>query len=189
MKLEEDRPAKKNICTTHSFGKIICSKRELQQAVATFAAACAQKLRKQNSCAKCIQVFIQTNIHRPEDAQYFHSITLDMATASNSSNELIRYAMRALDTIYLAGYNYYKTGVMVMDLVPADQIQLPLFEDVTRERSEKAMKALDGVNTKYGKDIVRTATQEFNKKWKLRQQYLSKRYTTRFNELAIVKAG
>jgi DNA polymerase V len=186
--LKETVANKKNICTSHSFGKLIQNKREVEQAVATFAAACAQKLRKQNSCARRIHVFIQTNIHRPEDAQYFHSISLDMPAATNSSAELVKQAMRALNIIYLPGYNYYKTGVMVMDLVPANQVQLGLFDAGIRERDGKAMKAMDAVNGKFGTDIVRTATQDFNKKWKLRRQHLSKRYTTRFSELAIVKA-
>lgn len=188
IKWQEPAADKKNICTSHSFGKMICNKRELQQAIATFTASCAQKLRKQGSCARRIHVFIQTNIHRPEDAQYFHSLSADLPTATNNTAELVKHAMRALDTIYLPGYKYYKTGVMVMELVPAGQVQLPLFDDGSRARNEKAMKAMDGVNTKYGRDVVRTATQDFNKKWKLRQEHLSKRYTTRFGELAVVKA-
>lgn len=186
--LKETVASKKNICTSHSFGKIIHNKRELEQAIATFASACAQKLRKQNSCARRIHVFIQTNIHRPEDEQYFHSITLDMPAATNSTTELVKQAMRALNTIYLPGYNYYKTGVMVMDLVPANQVQLGLFDEGSRDRDEKAMKAMDALNGKFGTDIVRTGTQDFNKKWKLRRQHLSKRYTTQFKELATVKA-
>jgi DNA polymerase V len=73
-------------------------------------------------------------------------------------------------------------------LVPAREIQLGLFDNVQRSKEQEAMKALDEVNERYGKDVVRTATQEFNKKWKLRQQHLSQGFTTRFDELAVVKA-
>ena len=189
IKWEEESKPKKNICTSRSFGKLITSKREVQQAIATFTSSCAQKLRKQNSCATKIHVFIQTNVHRKQDKQYFHSITLDLSVATNSTPELLKYAMTALNLIYLPGYNYAKTGVIVLDLVPATQIQLGLFDAQDREKDEKAMKAMDNINKTFGKDVVRMATQEFNKKWKLRQEHLSQCYTTRFDQLMIVKAG
>ena len=180
---------KKNICTSRGFGKLITSKREVQQAVATFTSSCAQKLRKQQSCARRIHVFIQTNIHRKQDDQYFHSITLDLSVATNSTRELLKYAMTALDIIYLPGYKYNKTGVMVLDLIPASQVQLGLFDQGRNEKEKATMKAIDAINQSYGNEVVRMATQEFNKKWKLKQDHLSERYTTRFEELMIVNAG
>ena len=189
IKWEEGTPDKKNICTSRSFGKLITSKKEVQQAIATFTSACAQKLRKQNSCARKMHVFIQTNIHRKQDKQYFQSITLDVTVASNSTTELLKYAMTALNIIYKPGYNYNKTGVIVMDLVQQDQIQLGLFDDGQQEKDRKAMTAVDNVNQTFGRDAVRLGRQTFNKKWKLRQEHLSKAYTTRFDQLAIVKAS
>jgi DNA polymerase V len=189
LKWEEEAKAKKNICTSRGFGKLITSRREVQQAIATFTAACAQKLRKQNSCARKVHVFIQTNVHRKEDPQYFHSITLDLTVATNSTRELLKYAMTALNIIYQPGYNYAKTGVIVMDLIPSTQVQLALFDSENREKDKNMMKAIDHVNKTFGKDVVRTARQEFNKKWKLRQQHLSQLYTTRFDQLMIVKAS
>jgi DNA polymerase V len=186
---EETTPAKKNICTSRSFGKLIRSKREVQQAIATFTASCAQKLRKQHSCARGLQVFISTNVHRKEDEQYYHSITLDLPVATNSTPELLRHAMTGLNILFKPGYNYHKTGVTVLDLVPAAQIQLGLFGGEKRDQEKELMTAMDGVNKSYGKDVVRMGTQEFNKKWKLRQEHLSPHYTTRLNELMIVKAG
>jgi len=187
---QDEVKGKKNICTSRGFGKLITTKREVQQAIATFTSSCAQKLRKQNSCAQRIHVFIQTNIHRKQDDQYFHSITLDVTVPSNSTRELLKYAMKGLDIIYRPGFNYNKTGVMVMDLVPANEIQLGLFEtDAGRAKENKTMIVMDGINKTYGHDAVRLAKQEFNTKWKLRQQHLSKRYTTRFSDLMKVKAS
>jgi DNA polymerase V len=187
---QDEFRGKKNICTSRGFGKLITTKREVQQAIATFTSSCAQKLRKQNSCAQRIHVFVQTNIHRKEDDQYFHSITLDVTVPTNSTTELLRYAMKALDVIYKPGFKYNKTGVMVMDLIPANQTQLGLFEtDRSRAKEKATMDAADAINKVYGCDVVRVAKQEFNTKWKLRQQHLSKCYTTRFNDLMKVKAN
>lgn len=188
IKWEENRSAKKNICTSRSFGKLITTKREVQQAIATFTSSCAQKLRKEGSCARKLHVFLQTNIHRKQDAQYFHSITLTIPVPTNATHELLKYSMTALNILYKPGYNFQKTGVIVMDLVAATQIQMTLFDTEDRQRDQAVMKAVDELNQSFGRDVVRMATQEFNKKWKLRQQHLSKCFTTRFNQLAEVKA-
>lgn len=188
LKWEDARQVKKNICTSRGFGKLITSRKEVEQAVATFTSSCAAKLRKQESCATRIHVFIQTNIHRRQDEQYFHSITIDLPEPMNSTTALLKFAMKALDIIYLPGYNYNKTGVMVLDLVPASSVQLPLFSGAA-QKDRMVMKAVDSINQSYGRDLVRTATQSFNKKWQLRQERLSQRYTTRFDELMTVKAS
>ena len=51
------------------------------------------------------------------------------------------------------------------------------------------MSVMDGINQVYGHDVIRMAKQEFNTKWKLRQNHLSKCYTTRFKDLMKVKAN
>lgn len=184
---EETVPPKKNICTSRSFGKLIASRREVGQAIATFTASCGQKLRKEGSVAKKIHVFIQTNPHRREDAQYFHSVTLQMEVPTNSTRELLKYSMRALDILFKPGFLYHKTGVMMLDLQPASEVQMGLFDEADRNKDQKLMRTLDEVNGSFGRDVVRFGTQEFNKKWKLRQEHLSKGFTTRINELPSIK--
>ncbi|HEX2606776.1 MAG TPA: Y-family DNA polymerase [Flavisolibacter sp.] len=186
---EEQAPSKKNICTSRSFGTLITSKKEIRQAVATFTAACAAKLRKQGSCAGSLHVFIQTNPHRRQDAQYFHSITQQLEVPTSSTGELLKFAMTAIDVLYKPGYLFQKTGVIVQDLVPQATIQLGLFDQVDRTKEAGVMDAIDQVNQNFGKDVVRYGTQEFNKKWKLRQEHLSPSYTTRFHQLPYVKAS
>jgi DNA polymerase V len=47
------------------------------------------------------------------------------------------------------------------------------------------MKAIDGLNQKYNKDVVRLATQD-TRKHKMRQEHLSKHFTTDINEILTV---
>jgi DNA polymerase V len=184
----EPLPAKKkNICTSRQFGKLITGKKEVRQAIATFASSCAQKLRKEGSCARKIHVFLQTNVHRKQDEQYFHSVTLDIPAPTNSTVELLKYAMQAMDLLYKPGYYYQKTGVIVMDLVPETCVQMALFENTNRKKEKKVMKTLDELQENFG-DVVRFATQEFNKKWNLRRNHLSKSYTTKFDQLSVVNS-
>lgn len=182
-------PARKNICTSRSFGQLVSDKKEIKQAVAKFTSACAEKLRKEKSCARKINVFIQTNPHRPTDKQYFQSINISLKVPTNLTTELIRYAMSGLDQIFLPGYLYQKCGVIVMDLVQEKMVQTSMFDDVSREKEKKLMSALDEVNRHFLKDMVRFATQDYEHKWKLKQAHLSRHYTTRFDQLPKAKAN
>lgn len=187
IKWEEQPSAKKNICTSRSFGQLTGSKNDMRQAVAKFTSSCAEKLRREGSCARKLQVFIQTNPHRNQDPQYFQSITLELAVPSNSTSQLMRYSMSGLDMIFQPGYNYQKAGVMVLDLVPATQVQLGLFETQNWAKEKELMATLDEVNKYFGRDMVRFGVQAYGTAWNLRQENLSPKYTTRLDQ--IPKAG
>jgi DNA polymerase V len=183
IKWEEAIPTRKNICTSRSFGKIITAKSEVKQAVAKFTSSCAEKLRREKTCARKVHVFIKTNPHRPTDRQYEQAITIELPVASNLTTELMKYSMRGLELIFQPGYNYQKAGVMVLDLIPQEHIQLGLFDTKDRERDSKLMNALDRVNKAFGKDIVRFGVQDYGNNWKLKQGNLSPSYTTRLDHI------
>ena len=179
--------AKKCIQTARSFGKLLSKKEELAAPVSSHAASCAAKLRYQNTCAGAIQVFIHTNPHRKQDPQYFRSVTMSLEVPTSDSSEIINAALRGLGIIYKPGYLYNKTGVLVFDIVPEDQVQLGLFDSFDRGRSGKMMQVLDEVNGKFGKDTLRYAVQGYKKHWKLKQQKLSPCYTTNILEVLTIK--
>lgn len=184
---ELEPPPKKGICTARSFGKLLANKQDIAEALANYTHTCAVKLRKQKSCTSTLNVFLQTNTHRTQDKQYFNAVTIQLPVATNASNELIKYAMQGLDRIFKQGYNYKKVGVMLSNLIPETQVQYGLFDTTNRVRDNKLMKALDTCNMLFGKDLVRFATQGYNKKWKLRQERLSPCYTTNINHILTIK--
>ncbi|MGB8190484.1 MAG: Y-family DNA polymerase [Chitinophagaceae bacterium] len=183
----ETPPPKKGICTARSFGKLLTNKEPIREAVANYAAMCAKKLRDQNSCARVMQVFLQTNAHRNQDRQFHHSITLQIPVATNSTNEIIGYALKGLDAIFQPGYNFIKAGVMIVDLVPNSEVQSGIFDNANRKRDNGLMKALDKVNKSFGKDIVRFAAQGYNGEWGLKHERLSPCYTTNINHILKIK--
>ncbi|MFL5811423.1 MAG: DUF4113 domain-containing protein, partial [Flavisolibacter sp.] len=170
-------------------GKLITSKKEIRQAVAKFTSSCGEKLRREKTCARKLHVFIQTNPHRPQDQQYFQSINLEIPVATNLTTELMKYSMRGLDMIFQQGYNYQKAGVMVLELVSANEIQLGLFDQQCTKKNQTLMDSIDQVNKTYGKDVLRFGVQDYGNNWKLKQGKLSRAYTTRLDELPKVKAS
>ena len=85
----------------------------MAEAMANYAASCAGKLRAEKTCCRSLQVFIQTNPHKTDEAQYLRSIDIDLDRASNHSGEIIKAALRGLDLIFKPGFLYMKCGVTV----------------------------------------------------------------------------
>ena len=180
-------PAKKNICTSKSFGKLQTKKEDIREALCNYAANCALKLRQQNSCCSSINVFLQTNVHRTQDKQYSRSITIDLETPSNFTNELIKYAIKGFDIIFKEGYHYLKCGVIAMDIVLDEKVQASMFDTCDRKKNKTIMQAMDKVNKSLGKEIVRLSVQGFEKRYRLKTEYLSAQYTTDINQILKVK--
>ncbi|MEJ7610972.1 MAG: Y-family DNA polymerase [Ferruginibacter sp.] len=180
-------PAKKNICTARSFGALTADRSLIEEAISNFAANCALKLRRQRSAAKELNVFINTNKHRIQDPQYYRSVTIRFENATNSTPEIIKYALKGLDIIFKEGYRYMKCGVEVMDLVPEEIIQLGIFSDAADPKKKKLNDALDTVNISLGKECVRYAVQKFDKKYKARAARLSPRYTTQLTDIITIR--
>jgi len=183
IEFEEIIPARKNICVGRGFGKLLTEKKDIQEALSNYTGLVAKKLRQEKLCTSLIRVFLQTNIHRTEDKQMFSSINMELPVSTNSSFELITYAIQALDKLYKEDYNFNKVGCIAMNLVPEDQVQLGLFDSKNRNKDEKVMDAIDKLNRHFGTDLVKVARQGFSKKWKLRQLHLSKCYTTRIEDI------
>jgi DNA polymerase V len=183
LKMESVAPQKQNICTSRSFGEMLSDYAPLSEAVSTFASRCAYKLRKQGTCAKTITVFITTNRFLEKEPQYSPSCVVMLPTASNSSIDIVEYALKALKRIYRKGYKYKKAGVIVSEIVPKDQLQTNLFEHKNPQKHQAVMKSLDDLNNWYGREKVRLAATGTDRKWKLRQEFKSKCFTTNWHEL------
>jgi DNA polymerase V len=184
---EYETPDKKNICTSRSFGKLTSDKSVIMEAASNYAAICAAKLRKQNSCAKAINVFVNTNQHKPDLPQYTASITLEFETPSNLTGEIIQYALKGLDIIYREGYLFKKVGIIMHGLIPETEIQASMFDRRDRKNESKLFVAMDALNKVMGKDSVRMGSQGFQRRYRLRAEHLSKKYTTDIFDILKVK--
>ncbi len=130
-------------------------------------------------------VFLHTNRHRKDLPQYGKKILLKLPYPTNSSIELSKFANIALHRIYSTGYLYKKTGVVVMNITPTNEKQITLFEN-SDERHVPIMKAIDKINKSIGMKKIKLASQDIQKTWKMRQDKLSPRYTTRLDEIITV---
>jgi DNA polymerase V len=88
--------------------------------------------------ARSVTVFVNMNRFSPEP-QYANSATHSLAQATDSTGELLGWALGTLERIYRPGYRYKKAGVYFSRLVPADKLTGRLFDDDPFERSRRLM--------------------------------------------------
>lgn len=182
----EDVKPKKTIATTRSFETTYEEYSDVLERVITFAVICSEKLRKQGSCANTIMVFIHTNFHSEQDKQYSKSFVLKLPFPTNSSIELAKFAKQCLEMIFIKGYKYKKAGVVVVDFSPMDSLQFSIFEN-SDIRHIKLMRAVDDLNSSFGSHKIRLASQLQGRVWKMKQERSSLRYTTKLDEIIVVK--
>ncbi len=186
--LEQIIPAKKAIATTRAFGKKTSELKYIREAVSTYAVRCAEKLRKQHSLANLITVFIHTDPFNPNEIQYNKSKTIALPIATNGNSELVKYALFCLQEIFETNYKYKKAGVIVDGLQSEQAFQSDMFDNEDRNKYRKLLATMDKLNSEFGRDKVKLAVQGDGKEWKLRQEKLSKKYTTDWNDIIEVKA-
>jgi DNA polymerase V len=186
LDLEEDKK-KKNIATTRSFNINYSTYDQIKERVVTFAAICAEKLRKQDSCCNVIQVFVLTNRFRSDQPQYSKSVTIHLPFPTNSGVELAKFAEAGLKQIYKEGYQYKKAGVIVMEISPADCGQQMIFKNSDPKHAH-LFAVVDKLNKAYGQQKVKLAAQDLGRTWKMKQERLSPRYTTQLKDIIVVNA-
>lgn len=188
IEMEYAPPSKKTICTSRAFGQTLTDLEGLKESVSTYAAICAEKLRKQKSCALSLMVFIHTNNFREDLPQYYQNSIVKFPVATNSTMEIVKYALMALKHIYRKGYQFKKAGVIITEIIPDSAIQTSLFDPLDREKHSRLMTVVDQLNDGFKRNNLRLAIQEGDRKWRLKQERLSPCYTTRISDVLHFKA-
>lgn len=188
LSVEEVSPPKKAVASTRSFGKAVERLEDLEEAVASYTARAAEKIRHQHSVASALQVFIRTNRFKPTP-QYTDAITLSFEEPTNYTPALIQKAQLGLHQIYKKGFKYHKAGIILLGVRPDSCVQLGLFgTDENRLQRQQLMELVDRVNRKHGKHMIGFAATGLSQTWQMKRQKCSPRYTTKWQELMVVKA-
>ena len=180
----EEVKSKQNITVSRSFEKMYFKYDDIAERISTFSARIGEKLRKQNSHCNLIMVFIHSNRFEEEMEQYRGFLAIKTDFPTNSTFEINRIAQKALDSIFKAGIGYKKAGIIVSEITPADNYQTTLFKG-ENPKHQDVFKAIDRINLKTGNKIL-FGHNDLKKRWKMRQQKLSYRYTTRLNEIITI---
>jgi DNA polymerase V len=185
LALEQCPSPKKSVTCSRSFGVPVITLEEMREAVAVYLTRAAERMRRHGMAAGAVTVWINTNSFT-NDPQYSNTITFELAAQTDTTDELLAWALRGLERIFRAGFPYKKAGVMLTRLVPADGLTMRLYGDEKFERSRRVMKALDEISRKHGRDAVRFGVSPSRARWATRFTRRSANYTTCINEIVRV---
>jgi DNA polymerase V len=181
--LEREIPDRKSIMASRSFGRPVTTLAEMREAVASYTARAAEKLRRQHLATADLMVFIQTNRFKPDDAQHCASRAVHLPVATSDTGRLIGAALAGLGSIWRNGYRYKKAGVILLDLHRASAVQEGLFDKTDSPRRIALMQTIDRLNLRFGRDTVMFAATGIRRPWQMSREFLSPRYTTAWDEL------
>jgi DNA polymerase V len=187
MPLELVAPTQKQIMCSRSFGREIETFEELREAMISYISRAAEKLRAQGLLAGGLMIFAHTNPFKEGAKQYHRNLTVPLSTATDDTRTLAGYAAAAAEAIWRPGYKFKKAGTMLTDLRPRSERQATLFDSVAdQEKRARLNRAMDALNTKYGRDTVSIAAAGTGKRaWKMQRGNLSPAFTTNWDEIPV----
>jgi DNA polymerase V len=178
--LEQNPPARKSMMVSRMFGQSIESIEGLKEAAASYASKAAEKLREQKLTAGVMTVFVATS--RFIKNGYFNSHTVEFATATSDTTELIRAALLSIENLYRKNCQFKKCGVILTGLVPENRTQQSLFDTTDREKTRRLMQAVDSINAKMICPL-HWAAEGLIQPWQIKFKHRSRKFTTCWNEL------
>tara|TARA_R110001583_G_scaffold195544_1_gene375827 strand:+ start:199 stop:1323 length:1125 start_codon:yes stop_codon:yes gene_type:complete len=184
-------PPKKQIMCSRSFGQPIQALSDLEEAVAHFANRATGKLRGGRQYAGELMVFVRTNPFRADIPQYSKSASVRLVNATQDSRVIVQQALAQLRSMYRAGYDYAKAGIMLSELVDDTGLQRDMFDlsstnDGKGERSARLMAVMDEINRK-SRATICMAREAGPAAYAMRREYLSPAYTTNWSQLPEVR--
>jgi len=136
--------------------------------------------------AGALTVFIHTNRFNNEP-QYGNAATFELANATDTTDELLAWALKGLGRIYRHGFRYKKVGVTLLNLKLAERLTVRLFGQADFERAQRVMRAMDEINRRLGRDTIRFGIVNPAGRWQTKALRRSRRYTTSLKEVLHVK--
>jgi DNA polymerase V len=185
--LEDCPPDKQTTAVTRSFGKMMTTPEDLQEIIKALASRAAEKLRQGDLVAEIVNVFVRGNPFRPDLPQFTGSASVALSPSSSHTGDIVKAALRAFGQAYRPGIPYKKAGVMLFNLHRTADAPPSLFDGAGQPGGAHLMKAFDHINRRFGAGSIGYGQVYRPRHWYMNQQHRSRRYTTRWDELPVVR--
>ena len=154
---------KKNIASTRSFGQDIDSFDQISEAMYSYITSGVKKLIDNEIAPNKATIFVMGNIHKGQKHYKSKQITLQKQT--RDINDIWSQIYPHLKKLYDTNKSYKKCGIIFNNLMPEYMEQTTLF-------SEDIQSVLPPDNKE--------------KKWEMKQDFISQKYTTEWDEIPTV---
>ena len=184
--LSDAPPTRKGLAVTRCFGRPVTRWAEMREACAHHASRAGEKLRAAGLVACRMSVFLHTDPHGGDP--WYSGQHGGRIEPTDDARALIAEATRMLAPLWRDGHRYMKVGVMLDDLRDAAAQPRTLFPTRDPRQSAALMRAMDQVNTRYGRGTLRPLATGIARSWGTRAGLLTPRYTTHVGEIMQVRA-
>ncbi len=156
------RERQKSIMYSRTFAHMTDSQATLFKELSNYATSATRRLREQGSICGAVTVFLATNRHRTDLAQYNIDDTIKLTTATDDTRLIIEAVRILLERIFKPQHHYKQAGVILSQLQSNGSVQLDLFapevaDDTSRQK--RLMRAIDTINERFGKNQIHFAVQ------------------------------
>jgi len=151
---------KKNIASTRSFGQDVDSFDQLAEAMYTYIKNGVRKLIDNGAEPNKATIFMNGNIHKGE--KHYSSKQISFNKQTKDVDEIWSQVYPHMKKLYQTGKKYKKCGIIFNDLMPETQRQTSLFEQTIQ--------------------IIQAPINK-EKKWEMKQDFISRKYTTSWDEI------
>ena len=182
---EEMPQPKQTTMVSRSFGTAVSNPDELAHAITVFATDLARSIRKADRVSSAVSVFIETN-RFSNDPCYAPSQSETLSPVTHNTKHIVRVALKALTVIYREGLAYKRAGVMLLDLVEAEQAPQSLF-DRPDPKDDKLIEAFDAINDRLGPGSIQFGRAAQAAGWQSSSAFRSPCYTTRWEDIPQAK--
>ena len=179
----------KRIAFSRSFGAPTSSVEAVRESVMHYTAVASGKLRALHQAASCIYIYAHYTAEYggPEKVPSGYCGRVAAFPVPLSEHiSMMRYIAPAIPHIIVPGRKVMKTGVVLFELTAADRADGDLFLQPD-PRNIALAEAMDSINRRYGRDTLFLAGEGIRREWSMKQNFLSRRFTTSWNELPEVK--
>lgn len=176
---------RQSISMSRTFKQGITDLTTLNEAVASFAHYCAEKLREESQIASSLMVYASSGRYCSYENQYFNSASCNFPLATSDSLVIVPAAVELLSTVYRKGVVFKKVGVVLNDLRGRTHRQLQLFSNVDYAKQAKLMKTIDGINRIHS-GSVKLAVMGDGSGWKSKSEHKTREFSTSLSDVIIV---
>lgn len=186
--LEAIGSVRKSIGRGRTFGQDTRDIQVLEAAIASLTARAAHRLRRESMLAISGSIYLATNKHKPGFRTFYRQLRFAVPTADTAT--ISQRFVDTLDDLYEPGQSYHRANILLYDFIPEQSLQTDLFgvvDPAVHDASTKRMRAMDAINTRFGKHRIYFAAEDLSHSWEPKHQIRSPRYTSRWAELPVAR--
>lgn len=173
----------KSILSSRGFSTAISNREIIKEAVIFHTQRVYDRLSKQQQLCAVVHVSLYEKIKSPPYKKAISHV-IGLEYASDDLLLLTKIALHQVDVLFKENNRYMKVAVMLTALHPKNQHIDDLWHPVQLiQQRDQLMNTLLNMKQRFGSNCIQVGYHSRHSIWKMRQQYLSPCYTTRWSDL------